>query len=281
VSDQPDTAPEGSTPETPAGPKVPAPAPASTPAPVPVRPHFQERYERPTSPTVVLSARPPSKILAITSLLLAILGVVCAPLGVLALLLGISALGKISRGTAAGKGLAIAGTVLGAVGLLVSIPLTCTVVIPSLTSSGAHPNELKAIGMLRTYSRAQSLYRRGAFDGGPPTYASRFPDLHSQSDATGRQLNLIDASFANAEGPSGVPRHGYLYADLDTVGGKPINWVKDFGLCARPAKYEQQGRKTFIMRSKGAIWAKDQGPGGGFVTDFPSDPGREGWERVQ
>ncbi len=267
MNDQP-----GSEPESPA---------PRTPQPAPVRPVFQERHERPTSPTLVLAARPRSKALAIASLLLAVLGFLCAPLGVLALLLGVFALGKISRGTAAGRGPAIAGAVLGPLGLIVSIPLACAVVVPNLVAPRGHPNETGAVQMLCVYSGAQSIYRRGSWDEAGPTYATRLPDLHFQVDATGKQLNLIDASFAAASGVSGQPRQGYLFENMETIDGEPINWTEDFAICALPVDYGRGGRKTLVMRSNGAIWAKDQGPEGGFVTDFPSDPGREGWERVQ
>lgn len=73
------------------------------------------------------------KGLAVASLVLGILGILTAffllggLLGLVAVILGFVALGKIKKGEADGKGLAIGGIVTGAVALLLTILLLVTV----------------------------------------------------------------------------------------------------------------------------------------------------------
>ncbi len=77
--------------------------------------------------------RPLPKGMAVASLVLGILGVLTAffllggLLGLVAVILGVVALGKIKRGQADGRGLAIGGIVTGALALLLAIVLAATV----------------------------------------------------------------------------------------------------------------------------------------------------------
>ncbi len=64
---------------------------------------------------------------------------------------------------------------------------------------------------------------------------------------------------------------------MKTIGGKKINWVDDYALCATPAKYGVTGRRTFIINTSGTVWGKDLGKSE-FVKDFPAKPQTQGWE---
>ncbi len=108
-------------------------------------------------------------------------------------------------------------------------------------------------------------------------YVTPYSRLRTLKEPDGQPACLISQPFTAAEGPEGVPHHGYLFWDLKTIGGKPIDWVDDYGLCATPAKYGVTGRRTFIVDSRGTVWGKDLGESR-FVTDYPLDPKAAGWE---
>jgi hypothetical protein len=86
---------------------------------------------------------------------------------------------------------------------------------------------------------------------------------------------LLDRAFAQAKGPDGTPKHGYLFYSMETIGGEKINWANDFGLCAVPAEYGKTGRTTFIISTNGTVFSIDNM--GKPVTDYPADPTEEGW----
>jgi len=58
--------------------------------------------------------------------------------------------------------------------------------------------------------------------------------------------------------------------------GKPIDWQRDYALCATPAKYGDGGKRTFIICSNGTVFCKDLGRSG-FVEDYPANPTAKGW----
>ena len=224
---------------------------------------------------------PPSSGLAVASLVLGILGIVCFPLiGVIGLILGIVALVKCSKGTASGQGMAIGGVITGVLSVIM-IPVMMAIVVPSMLRARQGSLEANTIGSCRAYASAQIMFHRSDWKGsGTPgvlEYATPYTLLSTQKDNTGNPIDLIDSTFAAAQGPNGVPKHGYLFQDMQTMGGVKINWVDDYALCAIPAQYGKTGRRTFIINTMGTVFGKDQGPGGTFVTDFPANPVAQGW----
>jgi hypothetical protein len=140
-----------------------------------------------------------------------------------------------------------------------------------------HASVEYARGSLRAYVEAQEIYRRGNREGnGKPTYAHPFTKLGTGDlDGGGGRVPLIDSAFAAATSPDS-PKHGYWFKDMETIGGKPIDWTKDFALCAMPARYGKTGWRVFIIKTDGTTWAKDLGRSD-FVADFPADPAAAGW----
>jgi type II secretory pathway pseudopilin PulG len=130
--------------------------------------------------------------------------------------------------------------------------------------------EWNAKRCLRAYVQAQQEYRKTDGDGDTlHTYATPFTQLYPQVDG-----------FADAV--AGVPpRHGYKFQDIPTVSNCLFDWQCDFALCAMPAIYGRTGRHTFIVATNGIIWAKDLGPDGSWVTDYPPDPAAAGWRKVR
>jgi hypothetical protein len=108
-----------------------------------------------------------------------------------------------------------------------------------------------------------------------------FQDLCLTVDGNGDPIQLIDQAFADAQGLGGKPKHGYLCRDMQTIAGRPIDWTKDFALCAIPSTYGRTGYHTFIVSTDGVVWRMDRGRGAGFLSDFPADPEARGWTIVE
>jgi type II secretory pathway pseudopilin PulG len=120
--------------------------------------------EPPPVPPSIPPVSPPSKTsgLAIASLVLGILGITCLLpiLGpILAIVLGIVALNQIgkSRGCVAGQGRAIAGLILGGVGLLI-IPILAAMLLPALASAREKARRVQCMNNLKIIGMAIDFY---------------------------------------------------------------------------------------------------------------------------
>jgi hypothetical protein len=137
--------------------------------------------------------------------------------------------------------------------------------------------ETSAIGTMRAYCSAQSMYKRNDWDGdGKLEYAADYRLLHDQPDGEGNEIQLLHVSCARAHGYQGVPKNGYLFMEMRTIGGKPIDHEHDYALCAIPAEYGKTGWRTLIVATNGTVWGCDFGSAC-FVGDYPEDPSAEGW----
>jgi hypothetical protein len=168
-------------------------------------------------------------------------------------------------------------------GLVLALCLIAAAAATSLlagcgASGGA--NEAAVAGNLFAYANAQSMYRRTDWDkNGNREYARPFTKLHSQKDGDGNKIELLSGELAAAKA-GGTPKNGYFFKDCDTKGGRKIDQVNDFALCATPAKYGSTGRKTMLISSSGTVWGKDLGKAS-FVADFPANPASAGWAKVR
>ena len=104
--------------------------------------------------------------LAIASLVVGILAVLLCfvPLipGAVALVLGIVAINQTGPGQKTGRGLAIAGVTLGSVGLLLSLLVLPSILLPSLNRAREAANKVKCASNLRQVGQAARQY---AIDG--------------------------------------------------------------------------------------------------------------------
>jgi len=131
------------------------------------------------------------------------------------------------------------------------------------------------ISQCRAYCSAQTMFKRTDWDGdGIRTYTSDFSALH-HTVYKGYKVNLIDEKLAKARGPGGTPKYGYLFYNMRSIAGKKIDWQRNYGLCAVPAKYGETGTHTLIVCTNGTVFSKDTG--GKPVLDYPRDPSPEGW----
>jgi hypothetical protein len=144
-------------------------------------------------------------------------------------------------------------------------------------SDGGCSLETNAVGSCRSYCSAQVMYHRNDWDGdGDLEHASPPSLLYDQRDADGQAIQLMDQAFALAAVPGGPPKHGYIFQEMQTIAGQPIDWKSDYALCATPAVYGRTGYRTFIVCTNGTTFGKDLGRSA-FVSDYPADPAAEGW----
>lgn len=239
--------------------------------------------------------------LAIASLVLGILGFVCIPVipSLLALIFGIISLKNIgkSAGTLGGKGLAIAGTILGGIGtfltLIATIAIIAAIAIPNLLTSRISVNETIAISGLRTLVSVETIWRQMDTDeNGEQDYwtydVSCFYRMYRPNTTT--KAEMIDISLAKADAnpardnafasgkiepwsetvPTPIPKAGYLYQALkydeegipyhqNLVDEVPATNDYKFGFIAVPTVYGTNGVRIFIVNEAGTIYATDPG----------------------
>jgi hypothetical protein len=187
--------------------------------------------------------------MAIASVALAVPGLVIPPLGIIAVILGIVSLVRASAGRAGGKGAAIAGLVVGAIGTFTSfICMIAAIAIPSLIDARRSSFETCGAANLRAYATAQTMYIKTDWDGdGQKTYAVPFTNLYlDASVAPPKEQKLLDKGFADATLATRL-KQGFYFADLATNAGVPINPAADYGLCGAPGAYDRTGTKIYVI----------------------------------
>lgn len=123
------------------------------------------------------TARPKTSGMAIASLVLGILGLVsCGATALIGLVLGIVAMVKIknSEGRLSGNGLAIAGTVVSGVFLLL-IPIQAAMLLPALAKAKQRAQTINCVNHVKQLSVAVRIYAVDSDD--------RFPPADSWCDA--------------------------------------------------------------------------------------------------
>ncbi len=117
----------------------------------------EAQHEGETRPTYL----PQTSGLAIASLVLGILGFTCFSIltGIPALILGIISLGKINKssGAVTGKGMAIAGIVLGSLSIL-WLPIMAGFLVPTLMKARSAADEVRCQSNMRELSKLVQMY---------------------------------------------------------------------------------------------------------------------------
>ena len=114
-----------------------------------------------TPPPLTPASLPRTAGLAIASLVLGILAVSCGSIlaGIPALILGIVALNKIgqSAGMLTGKGLAIAGLVMGSISILL-LPIVAALMLPAMSSARTAAHQAACLNNVRQCTLACQMY---------------------------------------------------------------------------------------------------------------------------
>jgi type IV pilus assembly protein PilA len=184
--------------------------------------------------------------LAIASLVLGIF--LFFPLSIPAIIVGHIALSQIkkSAGGIGGRGLAIAGLVLGYLGiaLIPFVLIIAAIAIPNLLRARNAANEASAAASLRTINTAQVTYQSQF-----PTigYAPDLTSLGGSAPCTSSPATacLIDERLAVATEPPG--RNGYIFAMSRSADGS------QYLVTAVPVTPRQTGVRTFCSTEDGEV----------------------------
>lgn len=154
----------------------------------------------------------------------------------LGIILGIVATVRVNKMPSefGGKGMAVAGIVLGALSLVCVVPIgiISAIAIPNLLASRRAANEGAAVGSLRALVAAQNNYQATVGNGDYGTLEE-----------------LAEASLLDAQLASGV-KHGYRF--------KVEVYEGSYVLMASPVVYPNTGARSFYSSETGVIRAADK-----------------------
>jgi type IV pilus assembly protein PilA len=171
-----------------------------------------------------------------------------------AVVLGHIALSEIkkSAGRLAGHGMAVAGLVLGYVGLafIPFILIIAAIAIPNLLRSRMAANEASAVGTLRTYNTAMVTYVNACPDIGYPTSLENL-------GPGGRDCNHLDVvdSVLAAQVPV---KSGYRFFYMRT-GSRNGSTRTSYTLAADPVTPGTSGARHFFTDESGVIRFSERG----------------------
>ena len=191
------------------------------------------------------------------------------PAAVAAIILGHVSLSDIGRsaGKLKGRGMAIAGLVLGYAGVFF-IPvllILAAIAIPNLLRARIAANEASAVGALRTIDTAAITYSATYGNGFPATLESM--DGNEGSEPTCDRAHLIDSSLASGT------RYGYEFTYLPTgassilgkdakAKGCTVAGSSSYEVHADPATRGTTGLRSFYTDQTAIIRVQSDGPAG-------------------
>lgn len=214
---------------------------------------------------------PQSSNKALASLICGLL-FLCAPASIAAVVLGHLALVDIKRsaGRMSGQGLAIAGLVMGYLGIaLIAIYMVVMMfAVRNAMRQNVPANESVAIASMKSYDQALKAYAaKCPQQGFPATLSALGPGTGDCAHA-----NLMGANMAN-----GRPvKQGYRF--VYTPGTNGAQRVTAFALVARPAQPGVTGKRYFFLDEEGVVRQSDSyivGPRSPPVENQETDPDTE------
>lgn len=205
---------------------------------------------------------------AVGSLVCGILSVIILPLfaSIPAVILGHISLSEIrkSAGRLGGKGMAIAGLVMGYFSVAF-IPfiliIIAAIAIPNLLRAKMAANEASAAATLRAYDTAIETYAARCQNVGFP---ASLRDLGPGSGDCQGGANLLNSTLAEQS----VVRNGYLFSY------SPRTWdgsgrAVSYGLTADPVTENTTGSRHFFIDERGAIRCATGGPATAESPELP------------
>ncbi len=193
--------------------------------------------------------------LAIASLVCSIL---CIPVNIAGIICGHLALSEIkkSAGRIGGRGLAIAGLIIGylQIALIPFILIIATIAIPNLLRARMAANEASAVTFIRTINTAESVWQK---DNPTRGFTCSLAQLGPKSGpgAPSDAAELIDASLA-----SGM-KNGYRFSLRGCEADLPNEPVKRYIVIAEPVNLGQTGQRAFCSDETGTIRSAKDGLG--------------------
>ena len=175
---------------------------------------------------------------AIASLVCGIINIF--PLFIVAIILGHISLSEIKKsgGRLKGEGLAIAGLIMGYLGI-VAIPfilIVAAIAIPNLLRAKLLANESTTVASVRNLINAEISYQSTHTDAG---FTCSLPDLAS--------AGLIDSGLASGQ------RTGYVFELQNCSSETEGSPISKFQITAAPLKYKQSGTRAFCADESAVI----------------------------
>ena len=194
----------------------------------------------PTAPPPVVAQETSGK--AVASLICGIIGIF--PFSLVAVILGHISLSQISKsaGRLKGRGLAIAGLVMGYLGL-VAIPLIlilAAIAIPNLLRAKIAANEAAAAGSVRNIMSAEISYQATHPQAG---FTCNLSDLSA----------LLDPRVVSGE------KYGYDFALQGCTAEKAGDPASHFQIAATPVTFNKTGARAFCADESGVTKSDNTG----------------------
>ena len=159
------------------------------------------------------------------------------PSSVVAIVLGhlsLSEIGK-SAGRIKGRGMAIAGLILGYLGIsFIPILIIAAIAIPNLLRARIAANESSAVAAIRTLSTAEITY---ATEHPKTGYTCSLSDLHE----------LIDSQLASGQ------KNGYVFEIANCTADPANGRIVKFQVAAHPLQHNQTGVRAFCSDESAVI----------------------------
>ena len=221
---------------------------------------------------------PQSSNKALASLICGIL-FLCAPASIAAVVLGHLALVDIKRsaGRMAGQGMAIAGLVMGYLGIGLTVIYLVVVIFAmrkAMQTVNVPLNESMAIASMKSYDQTLKAYAaKCPQQGFPATLSALGPGSGDCAHA-----DLLDANMASGH----AVKQGYRF--LYTPGTNGSQKVTVFALVARPTQPGFTGKRYFFVDEEGVIRQSDSyiiGPRSPPADNPEADPDAAGEEDDQ
>jgi len=190
------------------------------------------------------SGKPKTSGMAIASLICGIL--FCIPLAsLLALIFGIIGINQTKENRAGGRGLAITGTVLGGLGLLL-IPLSIAILLPALNQARFMATRIKSMANMKMIDMSIMQYQN-TYQAYPPDLATLWkndPSLNGMTFVNPATSDTPAASFSQLT-TGGHLSYVYVGANTDTKNANAVLMYED------PA--EQIGGGINILSADGSV----------------------------
>lgn len=188
------------------------------------------------------------------------------PAAVAAIILGHVSLSEIGRsaGRLKGRGMAIAGLVMGYAGLffIPFILIIAAIVIPNLLRARQAANEAAAVGSLRTIDVAAVTYSATYSNGFPPSLAAMDGSGNDSPSCDDPQLINSALAYGQRDGYefTYVPLGTQILGDDAKAHGCSVSGSSSFEAHADPLTRGTTGQRSFYTDQTGVIRSEMNGP---------------------
>ncbi len=139
------------------------------------------------------------------------------------------------------------------------IAIIAAIAIPNLLRSRMQANETNAIGALKTYASAQSIYLKSNFSAGSSPHSGNTQE-YASTLAQLADKDLIGPAFTAATTVN-TGYQGYYFGSATQS-----SWKYDFNLYSWPCVYDKTGVNSFYIDGVGEVRGKDLGSSGSGTT---------------